>query len=68
MPKVGDPKVGDIVRLVEPASGMAAESEGKLLGWFRGIPDEALVSFWDGGPLKVPADAIATVEQEARPA
>ncbi len=61
------PKVGDIVLLVASASGMAAGSQGKLLGWYRGDSDEALVSFWDGGPIKVSADVIETVEEEAHP-
>ena len=53
-----DPQPHEIVRLVTPAAGMAAGSEGKLIGWFARERREALVAFWDGGPLRVPAEAI----------
>jgi hypothetical protein len=63
--------VGDRVRLVRPASGTAAGSEGTLLGWYSREVREALVDFsgsrrdlaavGDRGPLKVPADAIEKV-------
>jgi hypothetical protein len=52
------PQPRDVVRLVVSASGMAAGSEGVLIGWFAREEREALVSFWDGGPLRVPAQAI----------
>ncbi len=58
------PNVGDTVRLVQSASGMAAGSEGTLRGWFIRDEPEAVVDFWDGGPLRVPADAIEEVEGE----
>jgi hypothetical protein len=55
---------GDPVRLIEPAAGMAAGSEGRLLGWYLREVPEALVNFWDGGPLRVPADSIVKVENQ----
>jgi hypothetical protein len=42
---------------------MVAGSEGRLLGWYAGEVREALVIFWDGGPLRVPVDAIEKVER-----
>ena len=56
------PAPGDLVRLVERAEGMAAGSEGKLIGWYVGDRPTALVNFWDGGPIKVPAAAIVKSE------
>ena len=53
---------GDLVRLTEHAAGMAAGSEGTLIGWYVGDRPTALVNFWDGGPLKVPVTSIAKAE------
>jgi hypothetical protein len=50
---------GDVVRVTRLVSGMAAGSEGVLLVEEGSI---LLVSFWDGGPLEVPADAVQLVE------
>jgi len=55
---MSDPQPRDLVRLLAPAAGMAVGSEGRLIGWFAVERREALVAFWDGGPLRVPADAI----------
>lgn len=44
-------------------AGMAAGSEGRLLGWYALGARIALVDFWDGGPLRVPADALERVER-----
>ena len=52
------PAPGDLVQLVEHAGGMAAGSEGKLIGWYVGDQPTALVNFWDGGPIRVPVAAI----------
>ena len=54
-----EPRPGDAVRLLEPATGMTAGSTGVLIGWYAGEEPEALVRFWDGGPLRVPAELIA---------
>jgi hypothetical protein len=53
---------GDVVRLVRSVTGMAAGSEGVFLVEMN---DGAhlLVSFWDGGPLQVPADAVELGER-----
>jgi hypothetical protein len=49
--------VGSTVCLTVAVAGMAAGSEGIFL---RALgTDYALVSFWDGGPLRVP---LATLE------
>jgi ornithine cyclodeaminase/alanine dehydrogenase-like protein (mu-crystallin family) len=53
---------GDAVRLLSTWAGMAAGSEGVLIGWYATEERMALVRFWDGGPLLVPADSIARVE------
>ena len=53
-----EPRPGDPVRLLEPATGMAAGSTGVLIGWYVGEEPDALVKFWDGGPLRVPAELI----------
>jgi hypothetical protein len=52
---------GDIVQVMYATAGMPARSEGVVLK----ILDEAsaVVSFWDGGPLKVPLDAVEMVER-----
>ena len=42
---------------------MKAGSEGVLIGWFAREEREAMVRFWDGGPLRVPVHAI----EKARP-
>jgi hypothetical protein len=53
------PKLGEVVRLIADAGGMAAGAEGVLLGWYREPGRQhALVSFWDGGPLRVSAELI----------
>ena len=52
------PAPGDLVQLVEHVAGMAAGSEGTLIGWYVGDNPTALVNFWDGGPIKVPVAAI----------
>jgi hypothetical protein len=57
-------KLGDTVRLIEPASGMATGSEGTLLGWYAREIRQALVR-WAGGPLGVPADTIEKVQVQA---
>lgn len=59
------PKPGDPVRLVREASGMAPGSQGVLLGWYATEVRQALISFYDGGPLKVPADAVEPAGQRA---
>jgi hypothetical protein len=59
------PAAGDIVRLKEAAAGMPARSEGKLIGWYAGDDWTALVNFWDGGPLRVPAGLVEKVEAES---
>lgn len=41
---------------------MEAGSEGVLIGWFAFREREALVRFWDGGPLRVPPRFIEPVE------
>ena len=41
---------------------MEAGSEGVLIGWFAFREREALVRFWDGGPLRVPPRLIEPVE------
>ncbi len=54
-----EPRPGDPVRLAEAATGMAAGSLGVLVGWYANDEEpEALVNFWDGGPLRVPADLV----------
>ena len=53
---------GEEVRLLGAWAGMAAHSEGVLLGWYAWDERMALVRFWDGGPLQVPAGLIAPVE------
>jgi hypothetical protein len=58
-----EPAAGETVRLTEPATGMAAGSEGLLIGWYAGDTWEALVNFWDGGPLRVPAHAVESVSE-----
>ena len=58
-----NPKPGNLVRLLEAAAGMPLGSEGVLLGWYARDVREALVNFWDGGPQRVPADAIAEVQE-----
>lgn len=58
-----EPQPQDVVRLVVPAAGMKAGSEGVLIGWFAREEREAMVRFWDGGPLRVPVHAI----EKARP-
>ena len=50
------------MRLVEHAEGMAAGSEGRLIGWYVGDRPTALVNFWDGGPIRVPVAAIVRAE------
>jgi hypothetical protein len=51
---------------IESASDMATGSEGTLLGWNARERRQALVQFWDGGPLRVPADAIEKVQVQGR--
>jgi hypothetical protein len=47
------------VRLVDDRGGMAAGSEGVLIGWYaQESARMALVRFWDGGPIRVPAESI----------
>ncbi len=56
-------KPGSIVRLLSAWAGMAAGAEGVLIGWYASEEPMALVRFWDGGPLRVPADAIDAAEE-----
>lgn len=53
---------GDVVRLAYQAAGMPQGSEGVVL---RPPTDgrTMLVSFWDGGPLSVPADSVELVQR-----
>lgn len=46
-------EAGEQVRLATAANGMPADSEGILLGRYVNT-GEALVNFWDGGPIRVP--------------
>ena len=48
-------RAGDVVRLLTPWAGMSAGSEGVLIGWYVDREPMALVRFWDGGPIRVPA-------------
>ena len=58
-----EPKPGDSVRLLEAATGMAAGAMGVLVGWYANDEEpEALVNFWDGGPLRVPAELVVLDE------
>ncbi len=45
---------------------MATGSRGVVIGWYRNT-DEVLVRFWDGGPLRVPEDAVQLVDPRRRP-
>lgn len=55
------PGPGERVVLSHPAAGMPAGSEGVFIGWYFGEGEpQAIVSFWDGGPLRVPL-ALLTV-------
>ena len=37
---------------------MAVGAQGMLVGWYADVERMALVRFWDGGPLRVPATAV----------
>jgi hypothetical protein len=52
---------GDAVRVTLPVVGMPAGSEGVYLS--DAADQQSLVSFWDGGPLRVPRDAVELVER-----
>ena len=55
-------RAGDLVRVRSELSGMPALSEGVVLQ--AGVKQsEILVSFWDGGPLRVPLGAVELVER-----
>ena len=42
---------------------MAAGSLGVFVGWYVNEEEpEAVVNFWDGGPLRVPADLVELEE------
>ena len=51
---------GQTVRLTETIGGMAAGSEGIVVGWYTDAEHglQAIVSFWDGGPVRVPIDVL----------
>jgi hypothetical protein len=52
-----------VVRLTRAVDGMPAGSEGVVLG--RYTNDETLlVSFWDGGPLRVAAPLLELVASD----
>ena len=44
---------------------MPAGSEGIIFNYPHN-PDELVVRFWDGGPLRVPRDAVARIERRRR--
>jgi Putative zinc-finger len=56
----------DLVRVTQTVNGMPAGSEGILV---KGIvvsryafrADEVVVRFWDGGPMRVPGNALARI-------
>jgi hypothetical protein len=53
-------EAGGRVRLIEARNGMAEGAEGILIGWY-GFSGDVVVSFWDGGPLRVPESSIRAV-------
>jgi hypothetical protein len=58
-----EPTPGTPVRLAEATAGMAAGATGLFIGWYANDEEpEAVVNFWDGGPLRVPADLVAVDE------
>ena len=48
---------GDTVRVKCDTNGMPAGSEGAVIGWYTNT-EQVLVRFWDGGPIRVPFDAL----------
>ena len=60
----GDPygrvfPIGSTVRVAVAVAGMHAGSEGIYLATVG--TDHAIVSFWDGGPIRVPLEALEPV-------
>lgn len=53
---------GDAVRTVRAIEGMPRGSAGIVVGRYTNEPELVVVRFWDGGPLKVRADALTRVE------
>ncbi len=51
---------GQTVVTIREVMGMAVGAEGIVIGWYTNTL-EVLVRFWDGGPLRVPADAVTPV-------
>jgi hypothetical protein len=56
-----EPHPGELVRLTQGAAGLSAGAMGVLIGFYAREAREAVVRFYDGGPLRVPADAIEPV-------
>lgn len=51
------------MRLLRDVPGLAAGSEGIVVGWY--VNDGTIVvSFWDGGPQRVPAESLELVTAE----
>ncbi len=59
---------GSDVRLVADAHGMAAGSEGVVIGRYTNREGHTLVRFWDGGPLLVPDEALEEAGDASREA
>jgi hypothetical protein len=59
-------RAGDVVRVTYETTGMPAGSEGVVLAKDTKGSNGILVSFWDGGPLTVPLDAVELVERKLR--
>ena len=52
------------MRLTAATAGLAAGSTGVVVGWYANTL-EAVVRFWDGGPLRVPSELLEAVEERA---
>ena len=58
-----DFRPGDRVRITDDTHGMPAGSEGIVLGWYAISGEVLIVSFWDGGAIRVPGSNLVRQEQ-----
>lgn len=56
---------GDTVRLSQAVDGLAAGSEGVIIGWYVDEPDRLLVLLGDGTAERIPREALERVSDSS---